>query len=321
MPRDVEPAGHRVRRRVMRRLARATSTALLCTALAGCGSQVSTTGADDPLPVPAGATTPTATTTAGTEMTGMEGPPPFRVRHDDQELVLFPYSFCFASGCADGAPSDVVSVGSPAEVRVFVPVEGWDLEATVTTGDPRCGRRQTVRPEGADGWYVLRPVGRAGEQRVDIFARGDGGDMIAAFDWRTPVDGELPEPEASTALIADHDGRPDSYGVELSLTNLATTPDTATARVTVTAADGASLTFDAHRSAQDCLPEGTVVFDGPDASGREAAALGDFPFRYDITVTLDGSTHRATARYPADEITGNEPSVRLRFEPPLPALR
>ena len=119
--------------------------------------------------------------------------------------------------------------------------------------------------------------------------------MAAAFDWRTPVQGPLPTPEAVTALIADHDGRPDSYGVELSLANLAATPEDATARVTVTAANDRSLTFDAHRSTQDCLPEGTVSFDGPDRSGREAAELGDFPFRYDVEMTLDGTTYRATA--------------------------
>ena len=214
--------------------------ALLGAALTGCGSHVSTTGADDPVPVRAGATTPVGTTTSGPDMTGIEAPPPFRVRADDQEIVLRPYAFCFRNGCADGAPTHVVSVGSPAEVHVFVPVDGWDLEATVTTGDVQCGRRQTVRPDGADGWYVLRPVGRAGDQRVDLFARGDGGDMIAAFDWRTTADGALPEPEAVTALIADHDGRPDSYGVELTLSNLASTPESATARVTVTAANGSA---------------------------------------------------------------------------------
>ena len=294
---------------------------LLGVAVAGCGSGVSTVGADDPVPVPAGATTPVATTTSGTEMTGdLEGPPPFRLRYDDQEVVLWPHTFCYDNGCADGAPTDVVSVGSPAEVRVFVPVDGWDLDATFVSGDPQCGRRQTVRPEGTDGWYVLRPVGRAGDQRVDLFASG-GGDMIAAFDWQTTADGALPRPEALTALIADHDGRPDSYGVELSLVNLAGTPEEATAEVTVTAANGRSLTFDAHRSVQDCQAEGTVYFDGPDRSGRDVADLGGFPFRYDIVVTLDGTTHRATARYPADEIVGNEPSVRLDFDPPLPALR
>ena len=305
----------------MRRLALTVAATLLGAAVAGCGSSVSTTGADDPVTPPAGATTPVSTTTSGTEMTGLDGPPPFRVRYDDREVVLHPYAFCFGNGCADGAPTDVVSVGSPAEVHVFVPVEGWSLEATVTTGDARCGRRQTVRPDGADGWYVLRPVGRAGDQRVDLFASGDGGDMIAAFDWRTATEGPLPEPEALTALVADHDGRPDSYGVELTLANLASTPETATARVTVTAANGRSLTFDAHRSTQGCQAEGTVFFDGPDRSGRAAADLGGFPFRYDITVTLDGSTHRATARYPADEIEDHEPSVRLDFEPPLPAMR
>ena len=300
---------------------RSAVVVLLGAALTGCGSHVSATGADDPVPVRAGATTPVGTTTSGPDMSGIEAPPPFRVRAGDQEIVLRPYAFCFRNGCADGAPTDVVSVGSPAEVHVFVPVDGWDLEATITTGDEQCGRRQTVRPNGADGWYVLRPVGRAGDQRVDLFARGDGGDMIATFDWRTTADGALPEPEAVTALIADHDGRPDSFGVELTLSNLASTPESATARVTVTAANGRSLTFDAHRSSQDCLPDGTVFFDGPDRSGHDAADLGGFPFRYDVAVTLDGTTQQATARYPADEIEGNEPSVRLDFAPPLPALR
>jgi hypothetical protein len=293
---------------------------LLVTALAGCGSTTVTVGADDPVPEPAGGTAPAATRTAGPEMTGMASPPPFRVRYDDQELVLAPFTFCFESGCADGVPTDVVSVGSPDEVRVFVPVEGWILDATVTTGDSRCGRQQALRPERRDGWFTLRPVGLAGDKQVDLFAHGRGGDMVARFAWRATQDGPLPEPEAVTALIADHDGRPDSYGVELSLSNLATTPESATARVTVTAANGRSLTFAAHRSRQDCLPEGTVFFDGPDSSGRDAADLGDFPFRYDVVVTLDGTTHRATASYPADEIDGNEPSVRLDFDPPLPAL-
>jgi hypothetical protein len=305
----------------MGKLRRTVLTVLLAGSLAGCGSGMVTTGADDPFPVPAGATTPATTTTAGPDITDLDAPPPFRVRYDDQEVVLRPHTFCFGNGCADGAPPrHVVSVGSPSQVQVFVPVEGWDLEVTFTSGDAECGRRQSVRPDGADGWFVLEPVGRAGDQRVDLFASGEGGDMIAAFDWRTTEDGQLPAPTAVMSVIADHDGRPDSYGVELSLVNLAATPETATAQVTVTAATGRSLTFDAHRMTGGCLSEGSVYFDGPDGSGREAAGLDDFPFTYVVSVTIDGSTHRATARYPDDEIEDNEPNVRLDFDPPLPAV-
>ena len=55
--------------------------------------------------------------------------------------------------------------------------------------------------------------------------------------------------------------------------------------------------------------------------GRRAAALGGFPFRYEVDVRLDGTTYHASADYPADEIDGNEPSVALEFTPPLPAMR
>ena len=74
------------------------------------------------------------------------------------------------------------------------------------------------------------------------------------------------------------------------LQNLAATPESAEARITVTAANGRALSFDATRAEQDCWPVGSVYFDGPDAQGKAAAELGGFPFRYDVTVTLDGRT-------------------------------
>ncbi len=202
-----------------------------------------------------------------------------------------------------------------------VPLDGWSLEATFTSTEHECGRQQSVKPEKDGDWYVLRPAGHAGDYEVSLFAQGEG-DMIAAFRWHTPTDGTLPKPEARLALIADHDGEPDSYGVELELKNLAETPTSAQARVTVSAANGRSLTFDATRTGDGdgCPWEGTVYFDGPDAQGKAAAALGDWPFHYDVTVTLDGETYRASADYPADEIRGNEPSVALTFTPALPAL-
>ena len=285
------------------------------------GSACGSTSPSDGIAVPPAdaASSPSATTTAGPAMTGVTAPPPFRLRYDDQELALRPFAFCYENGCADGMAEHPPSIGSPSEVRVFVPVKGWELGATFVTADEKCGREQTVQPTEDDGWYVLRPAGPAGSYHVDLFAQGQG-DMVARFDWTTPGDGELATPAATLGVIADHDGRPDSYGIELSLTNLAATPLSASARITVTADNGRALSFDATRAQQDCWPVGSVYFDGPDGQGKAAADLGGFPFRYDVTVTLDGVTHHASADFPGDVIDGNEPSVALEFSPPLPAL-
>jgi hypothetical protein len=87
----------------------------------------------------------------------------------------------------------------------------------------------------------------------------------------------------------------------------------------VTASNGKSLTFVAERTS-GCLGEGVVRWHGPAAAGLQAADLGPPPFTYDVVVELDGAPHRATARWPDDEIQGQEPGVLLEFEPSLPAL-
>jgi hypothetical protein len=170
-----------------------------------------------------------------------------------------------------------------------------------------------------DGTFVLDPAGHPNTYNVTLFGEGDG-DLFVSFRWTTSQEGPLPEPEARLALVADHDGVPDSYGVELLLSNLATTPVEATARITARSQDGNALSFDASR-APGCLAEGTVYWDGPDDQGVAAAALGEAPFTYQVEVRLDGVRYTATARWPDDEITGNEPSVALEFSPPLPAAR
>jgi hypothetical protein len=254
--------------------------------------------------------------------TGMDKPPPFRLSYPRHELRLRPHSWCYTTGCVDGVPTAPPSVGGPDSVRVQVPIAGWALTATFTRAGERCGRRQTVAPTREEGgWYMLPPVGHAGRYDVDLFAQGAGGDMAARFRWVTPIDGPLATPSARLAVIADNDGTPDSYGVELAVDNLADTPRSALAHVTVTAANGRSVQFDAGIADQNCVSEGSVYFDGPDASGKAAAALGRGPFTYRVDLTLDGATYRATARYPRDVIAGNEPSVALTFIPALPAPR
>jgi hypothetical protein len=113
---------------------------------------------------------------------------------------------------------------------------------------------------------------------------------------------------------------PDSYGIELALDNLAETPEQSAATITVEAANGKSLTFEAELARSGCRPEGSLYWDGPDDMGRRATELGQGPFRYKVELRLDGKRYVAQATWPADEIRGNEPSVSLDFRPPLPSL-
>lgn len=276
---------------------------------------------------------PTATTTGGVrhDVTGQDGPPPFRVRYDRQELVLHPHTYCYGNGCVDGVIADPPDIGSPAEIQVYVPVAEFALtvQAREVTGPPRpgdpssstatCGGRSFEMPveDLGDGWYAVRAFGPAAHYDLELFAQG-GGDMIGNLRWRTPVAGPMPTPSARLALIADNDGEPDSYGLELAVDDLAATPTDASAQIEVTAANGRFMTFAAQRSEGRCQSAGDLWFDRPDDLAKRAAGLGDFPFTTTVTLTLDGNTHVATAVYPDDEIEGNEPSVALEFVPALP---
>jgi hypothetical protein len=136
---------------------------------------------------------------------------------------------------------------------------------------------------------------------VDLFGQGDG-DLSVRLRWTTPADGPLPVPEAHLGVLADNDGVVDSYGVELSVTNLASSPDHATAVVTVAASGGEELSFEPTLTSlapAGCdAVEGQVYWTGPDAKGKEAAALGDPPFTYTVELTLDGTAYVATATWP-----------------------
>jgi hypothetical protein len=251
----------------------------------------------------------------------LDGPPPVTVRFFDETAALEAWTYCYGSVCADGMPpSDPHDVGSPEEVVVEFPLAGWSFTASFRPAGEECGRVQEAPLEAAgEGRFLLRPVGYADAYDVTLFGRGDG-DLFTTFRWTTPGDGPLPTPEARLAVLADHDGRTDSYGIELEVSNLARTPKEASARITVEARDGDAVTFDAERSRLECQPEGTVYWDGPDEEGLAAAALGEGPFTYKVELLLDGSRFVATAAWPADEIPGNEPSVALHFTPNLPGL-
>jgi hypothetical protein len=316
-------------RQTFMRILLAVSATLLA---AACGNDSLTT-VDPPSSAPGGPA-PTATTTAGVQhdQTGIDQPPPFRVRYNRNELAVYPHTYCYDSGCVDGFDANPTDIGSPREIKVHVPVRELELSvhARELTREPRadqpffeatCGGRSFDVPveDLGDGWYLVRPFGPAAHYDIELFARG-GGDMIGALRWRTPADGPMPEPSARLALIADNDGEPDSHGLELAIDDLAATPARASAEIEVTAGDGRSVTLHAEESKVSCRSAGDLYFDHPDKPAKAAAQLGDFPFTTTVTLTLDGRTYRATAVYPDDEIKGNEPSVSLQFMPKLPAL-
>jgi len=299
----------------MLKLRAVSAVAIALTGLAACGD-------GDRISTSADTSSTTAPATTGPEDVhgSLEGPPPVTVRSPSTTLELSPWTFCYINGCADGMPpSDLPDVGTADELTVEFPLRAWTFSAMFRPAGVDCPREQQVplTPIG-DGSFTLSPAGPAGTYDVTLMGAGDG-DLFVSFLWTTSQDGPLPDPEARLALIAYHDGQPDSYGIELALSNLASTPDAATATITVTATGGASLQFSATR-APWCFAEGTVYWDGPDEQGLAAAQLGEPPFTYDVEVTLDGVLHRATATWPDDQIHGNEPSVALAFTPALPSL-
>lgn len=300
--------------------------AVLLTACGSPGSDEPRADRQDPPATPSASTTPssaTSSTPSGKplEPRGMEAPPPVKVRYFEESIELHAWTYCYRNGCVDGAPPDKPhDVGNPEEIGVEFELPGWSFNASFIAAGEKCGRVQTVplQPAG-DGRFVLRPAGFAGTYDVTLFGRGDG-DLFTTFRWTTPTDGPLPEPRARLAVLAGNDGEVDSYGIELELTNLAQTPRSVNATVTVEANGGEALTFTAKPSRARCFPEGTVYWDGPDDKGHAAAELGEGPFTYDVVLMLDGQRFVANATWPNDEIKGNEPSVRLEFSPGLPAL-
>lgn len=313
---------HRAKRRRAKVMAEASLGIVACVMLVFVGSQViqDAQPSVDLAPV----TTPTPEGSSPPEDTKRDrhAPPPVTVTSSDQTVELTAWSYCFVNRCASGGPPpEPPDVGSPDEVFVDFPLDDWSFHAYFTPAGEKCGRTQQVTMEDTgDGRLLLRPAGYAGAYDVTLFGRG-GGDLSVTFRWTTLEDGPLPEPEARTAILSGSARNPTSYGIELALDNLAETPQQASATITVKAAKGESLTFEAELARSRCQREGSLYWDGPDDMGRQATELGQGPFRYRVELVLDGKRYVAKATWPDDEIKGNEPSVSLEFSPDLPGLR
>lgn len=283
--------------------------AVLGLMVAACGSGA---GPDVAAEAPSTTATPRPSVPSG------DDPPTVLVRAGDLVLALAPWTWCYGGVCADGMrPAELPSLGEAGEAIVELPLEGWDVLATFAASAEACTRQDTVELERrSPATFRLVPVGPAGDHVVDLFARGQG-DVLVSFRWRTTVDAPSPPPEATVSVLADHDGVVDSYGVELDVRGLRTTPAEARASITVTSASGASTVLEPGRRPAGC-DDGTVGFAAPAAAGQVAAGLGDGPFTYEVRLVLDGADHVATASWPDDEDDGCAPCVPLRFDPPLP---
>lgn len=249
-------------------------------------------------------------------------PPPVTIHFDGRSVELKPWSYCYESGCADGAPPEnPIDVGSPEEVIIEYPLEDWTFKASFTPAGEVCGRTQSAKLAVTEtGDFIVTPLGFAGTYDVTLTGRGDGS-LSVTFRWTTPYDGPLPKPKAYIGVLADNDGNVDSYGVELSISNMAETPASAKASIAVTSSEGDSITFDATKRRTRCVAEGSLSWNGPNDKGLEAAKLGSAPFEYEVELWLDGKRYRSRATWPDDQIPWLKPYTWLRFIPKLPGLR
>lgn len=245
---------------------------------------------------------------------------------DGDQLDLDPWSACLGGGCFDGFPDDehLPGVGSPASVTFGFDRAGWDFEdVTFRELGVACPRHVTVAATRLGArTFRIDPAGPAGTWAVDVFGRGPDGDAVTTFRWRTPEAGQLPAGASGTAaVLADHDGRLDSYGVEVLLDDLDRrySPDSATVQVTDADGDVVELAVPRSPSGARCRSEGELGFVAGDDVGRRATVLGPGPFTYNVSVRLGATTYTGTGLWPEGETEELAPHVPLTWEPPLPA--
>jgi hypothetical protein len=290
--------------------------------LAGCGQDVGTT--------PAEVSTTDPTTTPTTAQVP-DQPPPIVLGVAGRTVETQAGSSCWMAG-GSGVCSDAVSVDpdklplveDATSVDFSFPVTGWAFQASFTpVAADKCTRSYTLdAADTGSGGYAVQAAGPAGDYVVSLFGRGPQGDVAASFRWRTSSGGVVPAPTATTSIVWAPDGQPEGQAFRLDIDGLTVTPDQASATVTATAANGRSATLDAAPGPGVGCPPGWLSFsEKGSAFADRVAALGPAPFTYDVTLTLDGVAHHATATWPDDHVADpfdDDPApVPLVFDPAL----
>jgi hypothetical protein len=255
---------------------------------------------------------------------GSAAPPVLTVQGAGTAIDLRPWSYCWGNSCADGMPPQVPpSVGAGDRVRVSGSDSNLRLTGQFTAADQECPRTQYVQLGTMARQLPLWPAGPAGTYDVTLQVEGSQGHSASySFRWTTTRDGAWPEPAASAAVLADNDGTTTSFGVEVSVENLARTPRRASASVEVTSAEGVKTRIEPKRvePTEGCDAAGSVRFAAPEGEAQMAVGSGSAPFRYAVLLVLDGRSYRGTATWPDDQLPDYGPATRLRFTPDLPAL-
>jgi hypothetical protein len=251
-----------------------------------------------------------------------QGAPPIVLHLDGRQVALEPWTSCYGNMCSDGMPVPPFEDAGDRDVVSFAfPLEDWTFEATFTpSAEGDCERAITVPVEKmGDFIFSIPAAGPPGAYDVNVFGRGPGGDVVTTFAWATSVSGVAPEPSGYVGLVSDDGDRTIAYPLELGLKDLATTPRSATATVTVTAANGAVKEYGPFTPEKGCSGEGQVFFREGGNGGGAAFDLGPAPYDYRVEVTLDGTTYVGSAVWPRDEDPEQAPYTTLTFDPPLPA--
>jgi hypothetical protein len=244
--------------------------------------------------------TPARVDTPKLSYTWSDTPSQVVVRLPDRDVTLKTWLGCWmgpkaSAGCVEEPPTPIAElpdIGSPEAVTFWFGVKGWTFDATLTRLDSRCPRAEdtTTVATGAH-WFRLDPAGYAGTYRVDLSGSGPHADHRTvptrmSFLWHTPADGPVDQPRGRVGES------------ELMLYDLGIAPTAATAKITITDADGESTTreLDAQRIGNDCesMAVGYLLFQG-DFVDPEIPVLGPGPYSYRVRLTLNGTPYLGTA--------------------------
>lgn len=251
--------------------------------------------------------------------------PAIRLHLASGPVDLKPWTACYGNGCFDGSPpEDLVDVGPTDAVEFSFARTGWSFEATFREAGADCPRHLNVKATKVGSTrFRVEPAGNADSWDVDVFGRGPGGDVITTFRWTTREAGSFPTAATSSlAVLADNDGRLDSYGVELGISDLATTPKTVSARIDVIAENGDRAHLDlGTMPRRRCYSAGNVSWTRPERVAGPATKLRGDTFRYVVHLTLDGETYTGRGTWPTDTNEDITPAVPLTWTPELPVYR